>query len=1301
MVRAHLEQNYPTICRSFSEVEGINSDRLLSEAWLSRQAGGFAFDYWCRGGDLHDVESLLVAFDTILGRNEAIGQSLSAKNSATARQNVFQEVMLNVEHVSTDPAQDIWAKPLLERQAHVQKWRHEIGIAKVIDQAVEIHRRHQDSLGHQDQNRADTDTRLLGQQDVIGLTTTACAKFWPLLSKLELRTVICEEAGEVIEAHSLCTLFSSVKHAIFIGDPLQLRAQVQELEMAIENNIQYRLDQSLFERMMQPSLREIRPFETSRLNIQRRAHPMIANIMRATLYPNLKDSSSTQDYPRVAGMAERLYWLDHRHPEVRPDPRSQFATSYANPFEVEMISAMIQYLVSTNEYNFGDIAVLTPYNGQLEALKQQLQKSCSIWLIEKDKEALLDLNAALDVDMLDRSATEEQDGKMTFDMSNMLRLATVDNFQGEEAKIVILSTVRSNIDDRVGFLKTFNRINVACSRAKHGFYIIGNASLMRTVNMWDSIVEYLIKEHKIGASFQACCSRHPRVQHEIRQPQDFAFVPVCDIKCGAILPCGHICKDKCHTRLLHDRKLCDQKCSKRHEGCGHPCQRLCGEPCGDCAQNLGLTSLPCGHKFKLTCSEKRKKITPKCEVIIATVHLPCGHHVDRKCGAKDDPVICKESCTTMLNCGHLCSGCCDDCQHQMQHAKCAGQCGQIGECGHECRRPCHDGDCPPCDEICETTCHHGTTTHKCSIVPDPCTQRCNHSEGCSALCCLPCTRTASNNPCTRTLPCGHLCPSLEDELCVQSCSECITGHPCDYLQIYLSCNHSVDVEKLDSFLGLSTLYEISAHGCIQFPKQSAILDTSRTLECPLCGQPVSNIRRYSCIGKLQDLSKSLDALYMTFGRRLNSFMARIFYIRKELKLDRSDFVKRLVPGPLGGMTNKNLVQIRGNRTHEVEDLLLKFRDTLAGFERSLSELVEFVGQDRVAAVIRVPFPAQQAPDAQSSDAHDDQISAAPRDQNRSPIDTSDTQQSEDEVVPTPPVSDTESSARGNFPDTAITREIMREAEEREKAQSSWAVPKKPRPFKARPLQSLNSSGGDFNVASLPFRARLESLFFRCRLIILEEGVYMHGELEKLQPRSPHTSIFLGELRSLIIVHAKDRIENLNAAIVNAAFHNLKRLEVELRLMQVSLHSVLAKFGVISKVNLKATSKILMSLCEQYPNTAGVFLPSCKSIHHAVTNRRQNWNIDLYNKEANAFWQSWAAYEVGFLRHCPFGHPYPGFVFRDCPECGRFVEPKHKEDTRDYSKHLKEQDFLSKMNAMKIWTAATENLPEHLANGAGR
>ena len=60
-------------------------------------------------------------------------------------------------------------------------------------------------------------------ENIIAMTMTACAMNSSMLTQLDLQTIICEEAGEVIEAQTICTLFPSVKHAIFIGDPLQLR----------------------------------------------------------------------------------------------------------------------------------------------------------------------------------------------------------------------------------------------------------------------------------------------------------------------------------------------------------------------------------------------------------------------------------------------------------------------------------------------------------------------------------------------------------------------------------------------------------------------------------------------------------------------------------------------------------------------------------------------------------------------------------------------------------------------------------------------------------------------------------------------------------------------------------------------------------------------------------------------------------------------------------------------------------------------------------------------------------------------
>jgi len=55
-----------------------------------------------------------------------------------------------------------------------------------------------------------------------------------------------------------------------------------------------------------------------------------------------------------------------------------------------------------------------------------------------------------------------------------LAVDTVDAFEGEEADIVIISLVRSNEEERIGFLKKAQRLNVAVSRAKRLLVVVGD-----------------------------------------------------------------------------------------------------------------------------------------------------------------------------------------------------------------------------------------------------------------------------------------------------------------------------------------------------------------------------------------------------------------------------------------------------------------------------------------------------------------------------------------------------------------------------------------------------------------------------------------------------------------------------------------------------------------------------------------------------------------------------------------------------------------------------------------------------------
>lgn len=83
------------------------------------------------------------------------------------------------------------------------------------------------------------------------------------------------------------------------------------------------------------------------------------------------------------------------------------------------------------------------------------------------------------------------------------KIGTVEEFQGQERPIILISTVRSTVSllgedlkHTLGFVQTPKRLNVALTRAQIAAVLFCNPHLLSADPLWNKIIEYAVKEDK-------------------------------------------------------------------------------------------------------------------------------------------------------------------------------------------------------------------------------------------------------------------------------------------------------------------------------------------------------------------------------------------------------------------------------------------------------------------------------------------------------------------------------------------------------------------------------------------------------------------------------------------------------------------------------------------------------------------------------------------------------------------------------------------------------------------------------------
>lgn len=255
----------------------------------------------------------------------------------------------------------------------------------------------------------------------------------------------------------------------------------------------------------------------------------------------------------------------------------------------------------------------------------------------------------------------------------------------------------------------------------------------------------------------------------------------CGKTCKHLLSCNsHKCEEVCHDgacpqcsytslqtcecgreqqkRPCNDAKWqCNKVCSSPYS-CGyHNCEKVChfGE-CGSCP-NSGTRSCPCGANQRyVQCPD----IMETCMGTCGKNHDECSHNCPEKCHRGPCPpcqVLVEKNC----HCGtHTRPMPCS------RDFKCDTKCRGIRPCNkHNCGRKCCNGNCPPCEKVCDKPLQCGR--HKCTMVCHsgpcyPCTRESKIVCRCKQTCILVvCGREKHTKPpkccllCKLKYKCGH------------------------------------------------------------------------------------------------------------------------------------------------------------------------------------------------------------------------------------------------------------------------------------------------------------------------------------------------------------------------------------------------------------------------------------------------------------------------------------------------------------------------------------------------------------------
>jgi regulator of nonsense transcripts 1 len=293
--------------------------------------------------------------------------------------------------------------------------------------------------------RRAAERELLNHADVICVTCVGAADPRLTSRSMRFRQCLVDEATQATEPESLIPLVLGVKQLVLVGDHCQLGPVVMSKKAAKAG-----LNRSLFERLITLGHRPLR------LNVQYRMHPALSAFPSVTFYEGaLQNGVSHEERVRPS---VPFPWLEAAKPmlfyaSMGPEEISASGTSYLNRAEAANVEKVVTHLLKAG-VSPAQLGVITPYEGQRAFLLSYMLRH----------------------------------GLLRQQLYAEIEVASVDAFQGREKDYILLSCVRSNEGQGLGFVSDPRRLNVALTRARYGLVLFGNPKVLSRSPLWNNLL---------------------------------------------------------------------------------------------------------------------------------------------------------------------------------------------------------------------------------------------------------------------------------------------------------------------------------------------------------------------------------------------------------------------------------------------------------------------------------------------------------------------------------------------------------------------------------------------------------------------------------------------------------------------------------------------------------------------------------------------------------------------------------------------------------------------------------------------